>query len=697
MAGKNQHYIPQMLLRAFRIGPGKIARVHKFQPEGIFPLATREVAAQDWFYSHASKDGGKTLDDLITDYEGGALTSDFRTIMAAPAGAVDPALAARIIGHLFGRSDHVRSTLRSGIGALADHIEQIFGSEEQIRFLLGADDTLPGDRFRDAFGKALADQPLLALLEMPAAALEPIAFMFLRENITDGAAEITGHARALSERFRNEAGDMARDAQTKSLANTLLPPERVDLLTSFAWSIVDVEQPLFILPDFVALAANAKGETGTLLHFDAGELDQVRMPLSPLRMLVGQRNPRPIDLDDFNAEAVPHCLAFFVSAYRDPGLEALRPTIGRSALASVAAALSEATATFRRGLDEAAGTPTSPGASWDIEQPQNVMLEAAGLDDEMRDRFVELLRKILAWARTRYDVSALLRIVIADDYEKTLATIDRGALANEEAVIPSTSGMSVAYNVPVEQDGRIGVALVLRPGIPAMLLDDDDSQFAAASSILLSQLARLGAEAMLRSVFSDGVQVGNAVDRLLMEKALAIWRNYFIGTYEGQFSEDMRSDYRDELLDHLTGMADRMVTARRDYRVHGRDTDFSGLAIDEAAQAALLAALAASASDEEADAAELVQFRARLDTLGLLKWFELLRSDLAGIWEEGMAYPAQEAFLVLSLHLRRLLLLGGVFLYESDGAARFAVPHILDLDWYAGQAAGESPSAPAPS
>ncbi|MEO5868030.1 MAG: DUF4238 domain-containing protein [Sphingomonas sp.] len=159
MSGKNQHYIPQSLLRAFRIGPGKIARVFKFQAEGIFPLPTKQVAAEDWYYSHLSTDGSKTLDDLITDHEGGQLTADFEALYAAPAGSIEAALAARTIGHLYGRVDHVRGVVRTGAALLADMIEQLFGGEDELRYMLGTDGPLPGRQCGSAEVSAIHIHP----------------------------------------------------------------------------------------------------------------------------------------------------------------------------------------------------------------------------------------------------------------------------------------------------------------------------------------------------------------------------------------------------------------------------------------------------------------------------------------------------------------------------------------------------------
>jgi hypothetical protein len=691
VAGKNQHYIPQFLLRAFRIGPGKVARVYKFQAEGVFPLPTKQVAAEDWFYSHLSADGGKTLDDLITDHEGGQLTADFGALYKAPCGPVDASLAARTIGHLFGRVDHVRGVARSGVELLAHQIEFLFGGEEQLRYIFGTDGPLPGERFREAFSGALAGDTVLGSLGLPGPVLERLAYSMLRENMSAGISDINRHALSLAETFRANASSVARNAQVKSLTTTLLPEARIEVLEAFDWRIEDVAAPTFILPDFVALARSASGEAGTLLTFDKDELAGVLMPLSPTRMLIGQREVSPAQLERFNEDAVPHCLAFFVSAFTDDAIGALRSVIGQRVLEPIHQALAEAASEFRRQVESPKSSATLPPADWDVELPASFGLEIHGYDDAARDAVGSVLMQLVAWARSRFDVSGLIRFVIAEDYDQALATIDRGALATGEPVTASQDGMSVAFNVPIERDGLTGYAVVLRSGIPAMLLGPDDEHYAAAAAIVLSQLARLGADALVAKVFVGGAAAGDVWDRALLPRSVNVWRSYFLGGYQCLFGERLQAEYRENLLGHLEGMTGRLVAARRAFRHDGDVDALLDTVIPDAFDAVTLAALAAAAVGGDPDQGSVESFRAALEAHGLLKWFDLLTSDLAAIWREGEPYPAQEAFLVINRHVQRLLVPGTIFFWESDEGPRVEVPYGLDPDWLLAQSTGNLP------
>jgi hypothetical protein len=92
----------------------------------------------------------------------------------------------------------------------------------------------------------------------------------------------------------------------------------------------------------------------------------------------------------------------------------------------------------------------------------------------------------------------------------------------------------------------------------------------------------------------------------------------------------------------------------------------------------VLATAGEAAASAIAGAENLVGLYSGLSELDLVRWFELLRSDLAAIWVPGDPYPPSDAFLVLNRHLERLLALGGIFLWDQDGRANYWI-----LDWLA--------------
>lgn len=122
MAGRKQHYIPQCLLKGFKIpGKGKTAKVWVFK-KGQQPYISsiKDVAAERYFYSKISKDSSLTLDDHITQYEN-ELSELINKLLELPVGSIiDSKIASEVITHLSIRAAHIRDILGLSFKELID-------------------------------------------------------------------------------------------------------------------------------------------------------------------------------------------------------------------------------------------------------------------------------------------------------------------------------------------------------------------------------------------------------------------------------------------------------------------------------------------------------------------------------------------------------------------------------------------------
>lgn len=128
-------------------------------------------------------------------------------------------------------------------------------------------------------------------------------------------------------------------------------------------------------------------------------------------------------------------------------------------------------------------------------------------------------------------------------------------------------------------------------------------------------------------------------------------------------------------------MPDRLTDARRGYWQSGVIDELIETAIIPVARLMAEAASAAAAVERD-PGADLTEFCTVLDSMGLLNWFELFSGDIEAIWLPGFTYPVPEAFHVLARHAERLLVTGGLFIWD-DGSpfGRIDVPHASDLEW----------------
>lgn len=666
-----------MLLRAFRMSAtGKVARVRVFRADRSYTSPVEDVAVERFFYSDLAQGGAEALDDVITRYENG-LASDLAELNAT-SGPASPQTAARVVTHLLVRNDHVRGIMQAGASAMAGMVGDLFGSQEKVAALLGAADKTPGPQFRKVFEEHIADNPIISAMGVPPAAFIPIAHAMLRENSSASYGEMSGAIEEVVSRFQAHGPLEARDAHARALSASLAPKERVEMLERFNWRVDDIDGGRLILPDFVALGWNSDGVAGSLLEHGKDELAVVMMPLSARRALIGSLGEVTADTSSFNEAAIPHCLSFFVGSEVSPALELAATKIGSGTAALLSQSLEQSAASFRATVAEAPPARTEQPADWASEPLGRVELHTDCLDQEGGRRLNAVIGQILGLARSRFDISTLRRIIINSDYDGALSSLDRGRFETIKAPpVPSAAGLSIAYNVNIEQDGVDGVAIVLRDGVAAGLLGEGDLSFGWAASVVLGQLARLGAMALINKVFEGGVTEGDQIDALLFRYSLPGWKAWLVSGYAGLLDPELKNIHREQLRDRLTTITDDLVGIRRAYRIHGYVDRLIQDAGDAVSELFELACAAASHSGDDG----AVALEAMLAERGLTNWFALLRSDLPSIWREGTIYPSQADMLVLNQHIRRLLLLGAIFFWDDDGCGRVEVPHWSDFDW----------------
>jgi hypothetical protein len=180
-------------------------------------------------------------------------------------------------------------------------------------------------------------------------------------------------------------------------------------------------------------------------------------------------------------------------------------------------------------------------------------------------------------------------------------------------------------------------------------------------------------------VFEGQEPVGEAHDQMMIAAAVHCWIAYIVGL-NSNFSGASAQQSVERLPEALAEMPDKLKALKTRFPSQEFADDLLNAAILHVA--GVLATAGEAAASAIAGADNLPDLYQRLSELDLVRWFELLRADLADIWVPGDPYPEAEAFLVLDRHLERLLAMGGIFLWEEDGRAHYWI-----LDWLAAPAA----------
>lgn len=336
MSGRKQHYIPQIVLRAFEAArTGTKSQVFVFRkgrPEYL--TSTEGAAAERDFYSQPSSDGSSSLDDAITEFEGVHLTPILREIRLSDSGMVDPELAAVAVAHLAVRTAHLRDSMSMMTEDALAQIQAMMDDSNALRKFAGLDsfseDSELGKRIRSDLATLVPE----STPEKGRKALERLVVFRLRERSDFIIAQAEGPMRAGLEMFQNTLRDLGPKAHAKALSQSLKPQSRVDELRKMTWQVVkaNTEAQHFILPDCVVAARTASSdELEPFAMLSSSEAAVVVMPLSSEMILIGSLGNANCSLGKVNSQLARSSLDFFVSSKRDEATCKLSVEIGSCA------------------------------------------------------------------------------------------------------------------------------------------------------------------------------------------------------------------------------------------------------------------------------------------------------------------------------------------------------------------------------
>jgi uncharacterized protein DUF4238 len=318
VAGRKQHFIPQALQKGFGSAKGKKTQVYVFK-KGQEPYlsSTEGVAAQRDFYSEPSEE--KSLDDLITTYEGDVLAPAVAALRESPAGRIESHVAAAVVVHLSIRSAFVRGSLSIAATGLLGHFGGAMRSDETARALLGLD-SLDGESM---LVKSIEEDLLLRFESMPESgrkALAKLAHFRSREKFPQMFPDLAALVLRQFEMLLERMPELVGNSHSRALNQDLVPSARVERLKGMSWDIIEVQSPShFVLPDCLALGCKTPDfkdmEPYSLLNDD--ELCGVVMPVSSSKVLVGRIGTPQIDVSSLNRSFAQCSLDFIISSQTD--------------------------------------------------------------------------------------------------------------------------------------------------------------------------------------------------------------------------------------------------------------------------------------------------------------------------------------------------------------------------------------------
>lgn len=661
MAGKRQHYVPRLLQRGFLHDPAEVAERTWLHRRGAKArlAGIRDVGVEDWFYSRKSRDGQPTLDDLITDLEGdlSATVNGMRRV--PPGGSVDPSLAAHCVVHLVMRTDHLRQIMSGAATSLTDEIQSLFTDPSRLASMFG----LSAPELSQSVTEAVREAALeLAPTGVPPSFTERLVSALIRENGDDLVRNAAAAWGPLLPLLFRDLADKVRDAHSRILR---MPPEGsgwMTRLSTFHWTIEAGEE--LILPDAVALAAEASGRLVPLMFTSADDTRAVMMPISSNLILIGiPTDLGAFNLEHFNAQAAAACSAFFIGArpFDDDNLTDL---IGTGPVTAIQTAIDEAVRSVELGGAAPLSLPMQPQDRTFEQRSFSYSVRLADYGDEARAKEVaEVIESVVRELARHLPLHDLDGFTIAIDYQRALADLDRG----DPSLPPATSyalayGVGVGMPVTVKRDGVYKNHIVLGANIAEAWLSDDPETRAGALNILVKMLANVAH----RTRFAVDAVVTFKPDPLTaaLHPAVATAPSEWFSAREGAFIAPHLGDVYALLVIESLEFAEREVARER---AEIRETGDIGNITRRAFEC--VSAILTHAADwlgHRAGLADGQTFQgddlpARLQSRGLDRWIEVFGRDLAAIYEHDSAGLNMAVVVRLSRHVDRVLWALGIY------------------------------------
>lgn len=690
MAGRRQHYIPRFLQRGFLAERDTVAErtyLHRRDAQPTL-VGIRDVGVGEDFYSKFTGDGTKSLDDLITDIERGAL-DDLSIIKSAPAGdSIDSVVAVRLIAHLTVRTAHVRTTFQRATNRIVDEIGALFSDSSRVRKYLRVDDSGPNTISARITDELMCSEHLAAS-DVPPALLERLVAYFVREHFDEFLRDLSPSAIQGLAQIQKGLGSIIRDSHNSALDRAM--PD----LSGWAKGLVGLSWRTHavagaILPDCVVLARESGRAFTPFLICDKDKLDLVVLPVAHDLLLVGAASTHcSIDISSVNAASAACSDRFFIShCARDSG--ELSALIGERSHQAIEESIEEALSDLRNAGARHPIEEQSATYEVDSRGPISFSVTCIGFaDDRTASRLGEVVQVVVHELARSLPLSRLDGLTFAQDYAAALADLDRGdpALGQSHSK-PRDYGQAVAKCVTVMRAGERKEHIVVDAVIAEHLLSEDSVFRASAAHVLVSRLADV-AHSVLWEERLGGAPSG-PVDEVLrvVHPAVATAPSNYFCARESAFADPTAGErYAALVRDSLKAASDGVRSARLSYRQSHDLDELLGVALERT-------------SFVVGHAAEWLGHRDGLSTetifpgsglsgdlsgYGLHHWLELLGRDLRGLYEVEGQFTARNIY-ALARHAERLLWMFQVCPWLTDeGRAYISVPMGDDARLLSGQ------------
>lgn len=315
MAGKRQHYLPQLLLRGFSSRTqGKKEFVWYFR-QGASPteVSIRDIALSKEFYGDW---GPGSLDDMITNKEQQVAEVITRARRSGQVSTADLGLLIEFVESMVIRTKHTRTGLTNAGSAVVEMIScNLSDPGKMTRFLKDYMDK-EKENFRDQVRSAIQNE-----LGEPNPFLEELVIRWVEENADEFVNALAGPGSQLVVQAYGQflddvekQGERIHQESLKRAFKKMEPSERLRRYSELKWSIRRFNPGAFVLGDVGVLEMDPESETFYPAIANKAKDGILMLPIAHDSLLVGaaRRDPMLPSPDEVNANSVEMSADFFV-------------------------------------------------------------------------------------------------------------------------------------------------------------------------------------------------------------------------------------------------------------------------------------------------------------------------------------------------------------------------------------------------
>ena len=278
-------------------------------------------------------------------------------------------------------------------------------------------------------------------------------------------------------------------------------------------------------------------------------------------------------------------------------------------------------------------------------------------------------------------------ITIGNDYPGLLRAVPRGwKNAPPPDTVPPEVGVGVAQTVTVKRSGMAKGRIVLSSSVSDALISEDAEQRALGRYALVRQLASVALMEIVERCLPGTLlgPAGEGIDGWLYASVDGGPESYTESWMAAAFgdSDEIAHGLRELLAAAIDHMMTEVPRERLAYREHGDLERLLGAALPAIRYVLMMSAdlLGHCAFAEEPPLGKTSVLRDTLDRAGLRAWFDVYSVDLARFHHRSGWWESFEEFLAFNIHVERLLMTVGMFVWEAPEGVRVEVPLGTDLN-----------------